>query len=85
MKCTNPDPDVDLDSDTEPDGSGMGGSGTGGSPSAVDIIRLYDRDLDQGRDIESPTGSMLTEKGGRFDADLPTVTTFPISMSTKSS
>jgi len=70
----NPDSDVDGEAEyTEPDESGRNKSGTrGGSPSAKDIIRLYDRDQD--RDT-SPTNSVIR------GAVAPTE---PISMSTKS-
>jgi len=66
MTVTNPDLDVDLDTDTEPDGS----SKRGGSPSATDIIRLYDRDQDQDT---SAASSMLREKDGRPDTNTPTM------------
>ena len=66
MMVTNPDSDVDGETDTEPDepgrsrsGSGSG-SGSGGSPSATDIIRLYDRDQDR---ETSPTNSVMREMG----------------------
>ena len=67
----NPDSDVDAETDTEPDESGRSRSETrGGSPSATDMIRLYDRNRD--RDT-SPTNSVIGG-GGRtyrvhFDVD----------------
>lgn len=62
MMVTNPDSDVDGETDTEPDepGRSRSGSGSGGSPSATDIIRLYDRGQD--RDT-SPTNSVMREMG----------------------
>ena len=60
MMVTNPDSDVDGETDTEPDEPGRSGSGSGGSPSATDIIRLYDRGQD--RDT-SPTNSVMREMG----------------------
>jgi len=71
MKVTNPDLDVDLEMDTDPDRS----SKSGGSPSATDIIRLYDRDRDQDT---SPASSMLREKDDRLGMDPPAVYTVPI-------
>ena len=71
MTVTNPDLDVDLETDTEPDGS----SKSGGSPSATDIIRLYDRDQNQDT---SSASSMLRETDGRHDPDPSTMTTIAI-------
>lgn len=66
MTVTNPDFDVGLETDTEPDRC----STSGGSPSATDIIRLYDRDQDQDT---SPASSMLREEGGRPETNTSTM------------
>ena len=71
MTVTNPDLDVELETDTEPDGSGQ----SGGSPSATDIIRLYDGDGDQDT---SSASSMLREKDDGSGADPPSVSTISI-------
>ena len=70
----NPDSDVDAETDTEPGESGRSRSGArGGSPSATDMIRLFDRNQDRDTSL---TNSVI---GG---AVAPY--TEPISMSTKS-